>query len=378
MIRRATLLLVPVVLAAALLGVAVHDAEGPRRSQGRIVVDGRAVVASRDHATRAVEDEAMVHFGDTVLVEAGTVILELADGARYELRHRDGIGARLEVGSPPTLLAGDALVLDGFPAAIQVGTATLRARGPMKAAVEDLVVEVYSGGAGVAGVGHVTDLAAVRRLALVSGARAEPIVFDGTDPWDRRYLGEAIAFGEQLEAIARGYTRGLPRGGRRTEDFFRSVLPALADEREFGADLLDPARPPGETLVGAAIAVQGRRGTFRQRWAEVFSFRAAGAAWGLVALDQGVSSAPVLETIELALGASEPSAPPTSASATLTTPTTATSTTTSTSAPDAPTTTTSPPEPAPPERAPPEPAPGLLDVVTDPVATLLDGLLVQR
>lgn len=390
MIRRATLLLLPVVLAGALLTLAVHDDDASRRAQGRIVVDGRAVVAARDDTTRTVADEAVVDFGDTVLVEDGTVTLELADGARYELRHREGIGTRLAVGRPPTLLAGEALVLDGFPAAIRVGAVTLRARGPMKAAAEDLVAEVFSGGAGVTGVGGVTELAALRRSVLVPGADPEPIAFDGTDPWDRRYLGDAIAFGEQLEAIARGYTRGLPPGGGRSSDYFRSVLPALAAEREFGEDLLDPSRPAGETLVGAAIVVQGRRGTFRRRWADVFSFRAAGAAWGLVALDQGVSSAPVLETIELALGAWDEStrAPRPSPAG----PTTDASTPTSTSTSDAATTATTSPqstaaepapsepapsEPAPSEPAPPKPTPSLLELVTEPVATLLDGLLGQ-
>ena len=150
-----------------------------------------------------------------------------------------------------------------------------------------------------------------------------------------------------------------------------TVLPALDEEREYNADLLDPARAPGETLVGAAIAVQGRRGTFRDRWAEVFAFRGAGAAWGLVALDQGVSSAPLLDTIELAIGAPTDSAADTPPATTTTTAGTGATTTTSTT-----TTSTS----APPPGAPPSPDPpsgGLLEPVVDPVSDLLDGLLDQ-
>ena len=114
--------------------------------------------------------------------------------------------------------------------------------------------------------------------------------------------------------------------------------------------------------------VQGRRGTFRERWEAVFAFRAAGAAWGLVALDQGVSSAPVLDTIELAIGASDgthASAPTSDVAPTRpTVPTTA--------APGAPpttgttTTTTAPPPP---------PSGGLLDPVIDPTSQVLGDLL---
>jgi hypothetical protein len=382
-IRGVTLVALPLVLVAAIVAVALHGDDEAGSAQGRIVVDGRAVVTGSDRSTRTVVDQTTVDYGDTVLVEDGTATLELAGGARYELRHHDGTGTQLEVGSPPTLLTGDALVLDGFPAALRVGGATLRARGPMKAAAEDLVAEAYAGGTGISGVAGATELAALRRLVLVPGAEPEPIMFDGTDPWDRRYLGEAIAFGEQLEAIARGYTRGLPPGGDRSEDFFRSVLPALASEREFGDDLLDPGRPPGETLVGAAIAVQGGRGTFRDRWAEVFSFRAAGAAWGLVALDQGVSSAPVLQMVELAIDA--PSSPgrtgtpvPRSTPTTSPSPPAPTPPSTPPSVPPATTPSVpdagSPPS-APSEPPPPESTPGLLDPVTEPVFDLLDGLL---
>jgi len=367
MIRRLTAVAIPVVLLAGIVAVVRHGEDGPGVAQARLVVDGSAVVVRADGPEERVTDEAVVDFGDSVRVTDGTAVVELATGARYELRHRGGTGSELVVADPPELLGGDALVAEGFPAAIRVGTATLRAQGPLEVRAGEESAASYGGGAGVAGVGDVATLPALRQLVLVSGAMPEPIRFDGTDPWDRRFLGEAIAFGEQLEALARGYTSDLPPGGGRTEGFFRSVVPALAGEREFGEDLLDPARPPGETLVGAAIAVQGRRGEFRERWSAVFAFRAAGAAWGIVALDQGVSSAPVLETIELAIDGPDPTTTTTRPRAR----SGATSTTTSTTSPPSGPTTA---PPSPPPTAPEQP-PGLLDPVTDPAGGAVEGLL---
>lgn len=360
--------LVVAVFVAGVVAAVRHDDTVPGPEEARLEVDGSAAVTGVDGATRAVVDATeLVDFGERVVIEAGTAVLELADGATYELRHRDGVGTEVEVGAPPRVTAGDVLVVDGFPAEIAVDTATLAAQGALQVDADDMVASAYAGRTRITGVGDVGELLGLRQLVLVAGAAPEPIAFDGTDEWDRRFLGEAIAFGEQLEALARGYTSDLAPGAGRSVAFFQSVLPPLADERELTADLLDPARPPGETLVGAVITVQGRQGTFRERWQEVFAFRAAGAAWGLVALDQGVSSAPVLETIELAIGASNGLAP----RPTTTSPRPGSATSTSTSAPDAPTTTgsTTTTTTTPPSGG------GLLDPVADPAGEVLDELL---
>lgn len=378
MTRRVALgaVIAAVLVAGVVALVAGDDDAGPGSAQGRVAVEGTAVVTAADGTTRSVVDDTeLVDFGDRVAMEEGTAVLELAGGATYELRHRDGVGTELEVGSPPRVTAGGVLVVDGFPAQIAVDTATLSAQGALRVDADHAVASAYTGRTRLTGVGDVAELVALRRLVLVAGADPEPIAFDGSDEWDRRFLGEAIAFGERLEALARGYTSDLPPGAGRSVAFFQSVLPALADEPELGPDLLDAERSPGETLVGAAVVVQGRRGTFRERWDAVFSFRAAGAAWGLVALDQGVSAAPVLDTIELAIGSSGtavpggPTAGPTSQPRSSTSTSTPTSTPT-TSAPEAPTTTgpttTTTTEP---------PRSGLLDPVLDPVVDLVGGLL---
>lgn len=368
MIQRATAVALPVVLLAGVAALLLRGgADEPGPDQGRVeVLEGSVEVRGAAGPPVTVTDDATVDFGDTVRVVEGRARLELAGGATYELRHRDATGSTVVVGSPPELVAGDALVLDGFPARVRVGTATLSAQGVLRVDAGTPVATAYGGRTGVAGVGDVSELRMLRRLVLVPGAVPEPAGFDGADEWDRRYLGDAIAFGERLEALARGYTSDLPAGGGRTVEFFRAVLPALDTEREFNADLLDPGRAPGETLVGAAIAVQGRRDTFRARWAEVFAFRAAGAEWGLVALDQGVSQAPVLDAIELAISAPPPDPSPATPSAPGTTAPGA-------APPTSPTTTTTAPPPAP--QPPPGPSGGLLDPVADPLGELLDELL---
>lgn len=349
--------------------VVAGDEPEPGPDQARLEVDGSASVTGLDGATRPVVDTSQVlDFGERVVVESGTAVLELADGATYELRHRSGVGTDIEVAAPPRITRGDVLVSDGFPAQVAFDTATLTAQGALRVDADESIASAYAGRTRVTGVGDVEELLGLRRLLLVAGAAPAPIAFDGTDAWDRRFLGEAVAFGERLEALARGYTSDLAPGAGRSVGFFRSVLPGLADERELGDDLLDPSRSPGETLVGAAITVQGRRGNFRDRWQQVFAFRAAGAAWGLVALDQGVSSSPVLETIELAIAVSDGALdtdPTTGRAPPRGTPTATTAPGPTTTGTDT-TTTTMPPPPG---------DGGVLGPVTDPGSELLGGLL---
>lgn len=355
---------VVVVFVAVVSLVACGGDGDPAEDEARLRVSGSATVEFADGGTETVDGESTLSFGDVVTLDDGTATLELAGGQTYELR-AEPTPTTLEVGAPPTLTAGDVLVTEGFPAQVRHASTTVSALGAMKvdAAVPEVVS--YIGRARIDGAGSLDEVLGLRQVVLTSSATPEALEYDGADPWDRRFLADAIAFGTRLEALARGYTADL---GARTPsvNFYEAVLPALADEREFGADLLDD-RDAGETIVGAAIVVQGREGTFRDRWEAVFAFRDQGAAWGLVALDQGVSSAPLLDTVELAVGAPRPtttttSPPPTS-------PTTRPPGSTTTEPPQGPPTT------APPEDPPSPPTTGLLDPVLDPVGAILDELL---
>jgi hypothetical protein len=122
-----------------------------------------------------------------------------------------------------------------------------------------------------------------------------------SDDWDQRYLSDAIDLSNQLAARSDGFTAQLGATEGRSVNYFRDLVPALAAEPAFVASMVNPSRPPGETLVGAAIILEGKQGTFAERWGAVFGFRDQGAPWGLVALDQGVSRVGVLAVIEGAI-----------------------------------------------------------------------------
>jgi hypothetical protein len=133
-------------------------------------------------------------------------------------------------------------------------------------------------------------------------AAATPLDYRADNPWDRRYLGDAIDLGDELQARSDGFTNQLQPGEGHTAGFYRQLLPALENEPAFTQALLQPDMLPGDTLIGAAITVEGKDGSFLDRWQSVFAFHDQGARWGLVALDQHVTRDPLLSTVDDALG----------------------------------------------------------------------------
>src|SRR3546814_12503368 len=89
--------------------------------------------------------------------------------------------------------------------------------------------------------------------------------------------------------MADGYTANLPVEEASDPGFFARVLPSLSGVVEL-VELVVPDRPTGETLIGAAIADLSPGGSFRERWGDIFDFRAAGDAWGLGACAHPVSA----------------------------------------------------------------------------------------
>jgi hypothetical protein len=152
-----------------------------------------------------------------------------------------------------------------------------------------------------------TEVPALRRVSVPDLGRPRPprpVDYDDEDPWDRRYLGAAMSLDRDLTSLADELTGLLPAGEGRTVGFLRLTLPGLDDEPDLEQGLIDLERDPGDTLIGAAIADLGTRGDFTGRWGEVFGFRDEGAAWGIVALEQEVQSAPLIGTVEEAFNAS--------------------------------------------------------------------------
>jgi hypothetical protein len=405
------LALAAVVFVGGVLAV-VSDDDAIPAAGARVRLEGIGTVERADGSTGALRDGDVLGPGDEVEMEEGTAVLELAGGGTAEVR--SGIGdvddTRLEVGSPLRLLAGDALVQGPVGVAVEAaGTlVTLRDPGGTAARVRrELAVTTatYRGDVDVDSAGQEQTVPTYRQLAVASVGRLpdapDPIEIDGSDPWDQRFLGSAIALTRSLDPLASAFTaQGL---GRDSAEDYAAVLPVLADEEGFTTRLIDPARPDGDTLVGGAIAALATTGDFDDRWSAIFEFRDAGAEWGLVALDQGVEDAPVLGEVEAALGRSvapasgEVAAPPATTPTTTgggTTPTSTTTTTTPgttpTTAPPSPPATppTTPPVvpptlvptlPTTPPITPSDPVPetgnGLLDGLLQPVGDLLGGLL---
>jgi hypothetical protein len=302
------------VAALAAVGAVAVGMVGCSRSStptaGRLTVDGQAEVTRPGEGRREVTGSSDLEVGDRVRVRQGTAVIRLPDDRRLELRQ----GSDLELQETdrddtvrPTVMAGDLLVVsDREPLTIAAGAAEVAVRGDARISRGvTVLVATYEGSAQLSSEGSTLDVRALRQTALPPTGqfptKVSPLEFSADDGWDQRYLSDAIELTGQLDARSQGFSAQLGPTDGRSFSYFRDLFPRLAAEPGFTAPLVNPGRPPGETLVGAAISLEGDRGTFAERWAGVFGFRDEGAPWGLVALDQGVNRVPLLEAIEGAI-----------------------------------------------------------------------------
>jgi hypothetical protein len=175
-----------------------------------------------------------------------------------------------------------------------------------------LTAGVYEGSARVESAGSTLDVPALRQAAIASfgvvPAAPSALEYSDSDAWDQRYLGLAIEIGKELQAKSDGFSSQLRPGEGLTPGFYTTLLPDLPDRALTGCPAaldgsLGEGRRPGEVLVGTALALQGRSGSFTTRCKEAFAFRDDGATWGLVALDQSVRSLPAIrERLVTAIG----------------------------------------------------------------------------
>jgi hypothetical protein len=301
-------LLAVVVAAAALAGC---SRSGPP-SVGRLVVDGQAEVSRAGEERREVTGTRTLRAGDRVRVLQGTADIRLPENRRVELR----LGSELELApdgtskrARPALLAGDALLTSGdSPLVVSLGGPEVTVTGVARASRGlAVLVATYRGSAVLrsSGGGRSIDVPALRQGAIPAAGtfpdRPTPLEASATDSWDQRFLSDAIELGGQLASRSQAFSAQLGPTDGRSAAYFRSLFPQLATEPAFDPSLVKPSRLPGETLIGASVALEGTRGGFGERWAAVFAFHEAGASWGLVALDQGVDRVPLLRTIEAAI-----------------------------------------------------------------------------
>jgi hypothetical protein len=386
------------------VGAAGCNRDRLRPDEARLTLSGRALVSEDGGPLKPVDGARRIHVGDRVKMTTGSARVESADGRTYELRC-DGEacaeGSDFEWSARPTLLNGEVLVsTQRKPVVIEAAGSEVEVTGLARVS-RSLAVSAaaYRGDVVLRSGGRPFTVPALRQAAVpalgVLPTTASPVAYDEGDEWDRRVLGAAIAFGRELEARSQAFGANLRAGEGRTVGFYKMVVLALDAEPAFGPAMVDGARKPGETLVGAVIAAKSKKASFAQRWREVFAFRDEGAAWGLVAMDQGVSEGTQLVSeLDAAMGRAplQFSGPATlaapvlsggPASGTGTAPTTrpttpGTSTTTTTRPPTGGTTTTQPPDdddgplPTPTTATPADP---VLVPLVEPVVNTLNGLL---
>jgi len=301
------------VLATAILAVACSGGGGGL-SSARLSVSGGVEVATGGGASHSVDGSRTLHAGDRVKVGSGKAVIRLNGDRQLELRKGSEVELAAAAGGTSlksSLVSGELLVTaagDGNPLDVTVADSEVSVAGGAARLSRGSAATVasYTAAVTVASAGRSLQVPARRQVAVPAAGllpgKPSPLIFRPGDSWDQRFLGDAIDLGNQLVARSRGFTAQLGPGEGRSAGFYRQILPALANEPSFDVASLGPDRSPGEALVGLAITVKGNRGSFADRLASVFAFHDDGAAWGLVALDQGVSRAPLLSGVDEAIG----------------------------------------------------------------------------
>ena len=277
---------------------------------GRLVVEGQAEVLHPGEDRREVSGSRNLEAGDRVRVRQGTAVIQLRDDRRFELRQGSDLELLPRAATNdilPTLVAGDLLIVsDPRPLVVSVNGVEISVHGDARVSRGvALLVATYEGTAQMSTGGSTIAVPALRQASLpptgTFPTKVSPLEYSSADGWDQRFLSDAMDLSNQLKGRSDGFTSQLGPTEGRSVNYFRELFPRLAAEPAFTASLLNPARAPGDTLVGAAITLEGTRGTFAERWAAVFTFRDEGAEWGLVAMDQGVARVPLLNAIDAAI-----------------------------------------------------------------------------
>ncbi|HVF14478.1 MAG TPA: hypothetical protein VM942_07760 [Acidimicrobiales bacterium] len=297
--------------AFALLVLGAACSGGDEGVAGQLAVDGRAEVSTPDEATEEVTGSRSVKFGQGVKVLEGTAVLTLDRDRELELRAGSSVVLQeVEEGdrrvAQPLLLEQDILVQAPPGARLTVvteGADVTVSGGAQVSRGSVLVVSSYDGTVGLRSGDQTSTVPALREVTIPAGEppRRSPLTYDPDDAWDRRFLSDSFELGNELEARSKGFGAQVSPGDGLTPEFLLRLLPDLGGEPEFTPALFDAKRAPGESLVGAAIVLEGSRGTFAERWAAVFGFRDEGAQWGLVTLDQGVTRQPLLASVDAAI-----------------------------------------------------------------------------
>ena len=270
---------------------------GSSNGLGRLTVTGVVQYASAHGTLHPTGSGQVLRAGDLVQVTSGTALIRLVPDGVVELR----AGTAVTVDEVPRLTAGDVLIEPAaHPLRVSSANATLvvpagAAQLAMNAGLDGgLTAKVYRDRSSLQIEGNPSLAIAAPREALLKVTSrlpipATPLRYDDTDAWDRRYLATVEAFSRQLTAAATGFNAQLPSGQTHDAVYYQRLLPELMTS--VVAESLQGQAPakPGDDLIALAMAMRGRRGAFGDRLRQELAFKADGADWGLVSVDQGIS-----------------------------------------------------------------------------------------
>jgi hypothetical protein len=298
------------VFAVAIVVVTAGCSDDDENSLGRLSTDGQTEISDAGGGWRPVTGTVQLESGQEVRVIDGNATIGFGDDRQVSLRNGTQVKlTKTADGERPTLVTGELLVeAPKSPLDVDAGDSDVEVEGGVARVSRGLTVVAgtYSGTSTITSAGRQLAVPALHQanvpaVGLVP-SRPSPLAYTAGDTWDERYLGDAIQLGDELAARSRGFTAQLRPGESANAGFYRQLVPALSSQPDFESTFVVPNRAAGETLVGLAITAEGTKGSFGDRLQRVFAFHDEGAAWGIVALDQGVTRVRILSTVDQALG----------------------------------------------------------------------------
>lgn len=171
-------------------------------------------------------------------------------------------------------------------------------------------VGVYSGSVRVHRLAESRLVGALEQMSLSTRhlpVSSAPLGYHPQDPWDRELLGQAIAFDDEVERIARGidvrftleakppdFYRVFRAVDDATIPILRSIARTITPDGRFG--------PASDVLVTLFVAEAGAEANDKPLSAaatQTATWRAEGARWGLVAMRLGITASDFAETVDL-------------------------------------------------------------------------------
>ncbi len=280
----------------------VTGCSSPRRAAGAaatLAPDNRLEVAGTDGSWQLVVAGATVAAGARVRTGATPARLQFRNGFVELAPNAAAVVAadRVELTRGELLASGVAASWTDTEVA---GDATFRLAGGVTSRVG-----VYRGEVSVRRPAQDRAVGALRELDLGElrlPAGSRPLRYAATDPWDQQLLAGAIAFDGEAARLAGGIDNELGTAPR-PPDFYAAyaddaIVPLLAEAAVVVRG--DAFGPPSDSLltlfVTKAASPEGDADPATVR--QVAALRDAGARWGLVATELGVSTAALTAAVD--------------------------------------------------------------------------------